>query len=146
MPIGWNHRDTEGHRSFDWRATRPMHLVAHSIDFGIDEEEPLAYVWCRDVERDFVFSLTRELADAGDSPIQVMVRDQLWASVDDLRCIVDRNTIRSEVPEPLREYTEGSDELVVAHGCEDRKFDRLVTVLERVFDGKRGLTVDLPPL
>ena len=121
-----------------------MEMTAHQLHFGIDDEdEPFTFLWTRDDELDFVFSLTRRIDDNDETPIEYMVLDQIWEPVDDFDCRIDDECVRAHVPIGLRRYTSNSEEIVMRHGCIGDELGALIDVLRAIFKGKTGLQVHL---
>ena len=115
-----------------------MKLFAHEKYYGLNEEdEPFHFLYFRDNVKDFVFSLTRMKAS---SKIEIMVKDQIIDSVEDLDCKIDSDFFSAKVPESLQKYlAEEKYTIEVKHDCDTEEIESLKAALRQIFKGKNGL-------
>ncbi|HDR9057981.1 hypothetical protein [Burkholderia vietnamiensis] len=116
-----------------------LHATLGAATADVDDDESFANLYCFDAEQDYCFSLLRF---PEDTTIEVMVRDQLTARVDDLSVRLTERTLEVELDERTAARLDGNTHYVIhlAPGEHDRAVLR--AALAEIFDGKRGYRDD----
>ena len=116
-----------------------MKISAHEKNFGFTDDEPFYnFVWTRDVDQDFVFSLLR-MKD--ENKIEIMIIDQVLERVEELKCTLSHNEIRAEIPTALQKHLKGKKEIVVEHHCKGQEYIKLIETMNEIFKNKENFKI-----
>lgn len=121
----------------EMRKSKVLHARVSASPY--DEHYEMAFVYCVDVATKYCFSLTR-LPDQGE--IEVMVLDQLNASVEDLNLTLNGDVLTAHLDPETASQLDGFDEYVVNLGVSHEERRQLITALKKIFEGKRGFRVE----
>ena len=98
----------------------------------------MALLYCFDELKNYCFSLTR-MPNSQD--IEVMVLDQVNQNLDTLTIDLYRNRIEAIIPRESAKKLDGHEKYTVNFLVDDTEFKNIKAALEKIFDGKMGLTV-----
>ncbi|AIO38501.1 hypothetical protein KDW55_22900 [Burkholderia sp. AU19243] len=112
-----------------------LHATVGAATFDVDDDESCANIYCHDPKQDYCFSLLRF---PDDSTIEVMVRDQLTAHVQDLSVRLTGNTLEVELDERTAARLDGNTRYVIHLAPGDHDPVVLRAALKEIFDGKNG--------
>ncbi len=119
-----------------------MNLSADEICLIPKDDEYLESVGFRDNSADFCVVLSR-FADCAqdDGKIEVVVRDQISTSTDNLRVSLERKRIHIQFDEMTSAKLLGIKEFNIRFDAEPDKFEQIQALLQRLFRGLNGLIV-----
>ncbi|MGI1679855.1 MAG: hypothetical protein K6L75_14025 [Cellvibrionaceae bacterium] len=119
-----------------------MEIEATTFSFGVDETDtPFAFVFFRDENVDFIFSLTRIVEEEDDGLIEFMVLDQILETVQDVNLKVGTKNIVVSVPIGLQKHTNSESILKINYTLNESQTKDLVNILKIIFSGKCGLKI-----
>lgn len=118
---------------------KKMELVVDIAASPDDEDDDMAYVYCFDAAKNYCFSLSRF---PNAEHIEVMVLDQLISHVDDLTISVSSSVITATLEEEITASLDGYQYYDLQFELTPSELTRLIDSLERIFDGKSGLSID----
>ena len=117
---------------------RSKTLSAKYSASAYDERYEMASVYCVDATANYCFSLTRF---PGNEEIALMVHDQLLTKVLDLRLTLRGNVLTAHVDHQVAADLDGFDEYVIRLEGSDANRAQLIEALQKIFEGKNGLTL-----
>jgi hypothetical protein len=108
------------------------------VSYG-EDEEGLIYAYFWDKTKNHCFSLSR-FVDADE--IEIMVYDQINELVDDLDVKISKGYLSASISNKLASKLDGNREYIVNYHLESSNESDLQAILNRIFLGKRGLSVE----
>ncbi len=118
-----------------------VELVVDIAASPYDADYDMAYVYCFDAAKNYCFSLSRF---PNSEHIEVMVFDQLVSHVDDLTISVSSNLMAATLEEDTAASLDGYQHYDLQFELTAPEMTRLIDSLKRIFDGKLGLSIDIP--
>lgn len=118
-----------------------VELVVDIAASPYDADYDMAYVYCFDAAKNYCFSLSRF---PNSEHIEVMVFDQLVSHVDDLTISVSSNLMAATLEEDTAASLDGYQPYNLQFELTYPEMTRLIDSLQRIFDGKLGLSIDIP--
>jgi hypothetical protein len=116
-----------------------LHATVGAATSDVDDDESCANIYCHDAEQNYCFSLLRF---PEETTIEVMVRDQLTAHVNDLSVRVTDDTIDVELDARTAARLDGHTHYVIHLAPGEHDPVALRAALKEIFDGKSGYRDD----
>ncbi|MDH2434608.1 hypothetical protein QCD60_18860 [Pokkaliibacter sp. MBI-7] len=103
-----------------------------------DPFHEMALIYRLDKSKDYCFSLTRR---PDSSEIEIMVVDQVNEKIDTLAVDLYMNKIQEKIHPEQANKLDGHEKYIIEFQVDDLEFKNISAALEKIFDGKLGLTV-----
>ncbi len=115
-------------------------MILHATVSGSPHDPfyEMALIYCFDESQNYCFSLTRR---PESQEIEIMVVDQVNERVDTLAVDLYRNQIQANIPSEPAKKLDGHEKYTIEFQVGDLEFKNISAALEKIFDGKSGLTV-----
>jgi len=115
-------------------------MILHATVSGSPHDPfyEMALIYCFDESKNYCFSLTRR---PESKEIEIMVVDQVNERVDTLAVDLYRNQIQAKIPPEPAKKLDGHEKYIIEFQVDDLEFKNISAALEKIFDGKPGLTV-----